>query len=107
MLQHALSQSLGYRWQFSGSRVLDEACLPFLAASDAAWYDAMVARWSANPLGMPWPEMDAAFVGSGGQLWRAASRAAADGRHRRGGGSAKAWSRRTSASPGLQYNSCE
>ena len=26
----------------------------------------MVARWSANPLGMLWPEMDAAFVTSGG-----------------------------------------
>jgi len=26
----------------------------------------MVARWSANPLGMLWPEMDAAFVASGG-----------------------------------------
>jgi hypothetical protein len=33
--------------------------VPFLAASDAAWYDAMVARWSANPLGMLWPETDA------------------------------------------------
>jgi hypothetical protein len=26
----------------------------------------MVARWSANPLGMLWPKMDAAFVSSGG-----------------------------------------
>ena len=26
----------------------------------------MVARWSANPLGMLWPEMDARFVTSGG-----------------------------------------
>jgi hypothetical protein len=26
----------------------------------------MVARWSANPLGMLWPEMNAAFVTSGG-----------------------------------------
>ena len=25
----------------------------------------MVARWSANPLAMLWPEMDAAFTGSG------------------------------------------
>jgi len=32
----------------------------------AAWDDAMVARWSANPLGMLWPEMDAAFATSGG-----------------------------------------
>ena len=35
-------------------------------AFGAAWDDAMVARWSANPLGMLWPEMDAAFVSSGG-----------------------------------------
>jgi hypothetical protein len=26
----------------------------------------MVVRWSANPLGMLWPEMDAAFATSGG-----------------------------------------
>ena len=26
----------------------------------------MVARWGANPLGMLWPEMDAAFLASGG-----------------------------------------
>jgi len=26
----------------------------------------MVERWSANPLGILWPEMDAAFVTSGG-----------------------------------------
>jgi hypothetical protein len=33
----------------------------------------MVARWSANPLGMLWPEMDAAFAApSGGN--RAAAR---------------------------------
>ena len=25
----------------------------------------MVARWSANPLGMLWPERDAAFVAGG------------------------------------------
>jgi hypothetical protein len=30
----------------------------------------MVARWSANPLGMLWPEVDAAFVTSGGKRWR-------------------------------------
>jgi hypothetical protein len=30
-----------------------------------AWDDAMSARWSANPLGMLWPEVDAAFVTSG------------------------------------------
>jgi hypothetical protein len=59
MLQRALGQFLGYRSQFSGCPVLDEACTPFLAASDAARDDAMVARWSANPLGMLWPVMSA------------------------------------------------
>ena len=53
-------------WQFSGSQVLDEAYVPFLGAFGAAWDDAMVARWSANPLGMLWPELDAALVTSGG-----------------------------------------
>jgi hypothetical protein len=32
----------------------------------AAWGDARVARWSANPLAMLWPEMDATVVTSGG-----------------------------------------
>jgi len=36
--------------------------VPFFGAFRAAWDDAMVARWSANPLGMLWPEMDATFV---------------------------------------------
>jgi hypothetical protein len=40
MLQQALSQSLGYRWQFSGCRVLDEARVSFLAEIDAAADDA-------------------------------------------------------------------
>jgi hypothetical protein len=40
--------------------------VPFFGAFGAAWDDGMVARWSANPLGMLWPEMDAAFVTSGG-----------------------------------------
>jgi hypothetical protein len=62
-------------WQFSGSQALDEVHVPFFGAFDAAWDDTMVARWSANPLGMLWPEMDAAFVTSGGgngarRLWR-------------------------------------
>jgi hypothetical protein len=35
-------------------------------AFGAAWDDAMVARWSANPLGMLWREMDAVFLASGG-----------------------------------------
>jgi len=36
--------------------------VPFFGAFGAAW--AMVARWSANPLGMLRPEMDAAFIAS-------------------------------------------
>jgi hypothetical protein len=40
--------------------------VPFFGAFGTAWDDAMVARWSANPLGMLWPERDAAFVTSGG-----------------------------------------
>jgi hypothetical protein len=39
--------------------------VPFFGAFGAAWDDAMVARWSANPLGMLSPER-AAFVTSGG-----------------------------------------
>ena len=46
-------------WQFTGSEGLDEAYLPSFGAFGAAWDDAMVARWSANPLGMLWPGMDA------------------------------------------------
>jgi hypothetical protein len=53
-------------WEFTGSEGLDEAYVPFFGAFGAAWDDAMVARWSANPLGMLWPEMDAAFMTSGG-----------------------------------------
>ena len=34
--------------------------MPFFGAFGAAWGDAIVARWSVNPLGM------AAFVASGG-----------------------------------------
>jgi hypothetical protein len=49
-------------WQFTGSEGLDEAYLPFFGAFGAAWDDAMVARWSVNPLGMLWREMDAALV---------------------------------------------
>ena len=42
-------------WQFSGGESLDEACVPFFGAFGAPWDDTMVARWSANPLGMLWP----------------------------------------------------
>jgi hypothetical protein len=53
-------------WQFTGGEALDEAYVPLFGAFGAAWDDGMVARWSANPLGMLWPEMDASFVGPGG-----------------------------------------
>jgi hypothetical protein len=46
--------------------VLDAARVSFSVAFGAAWDDAMVTRWSANPLAMLWPEMDAAFASSGG-----------------------------------------
>jgi hypothetical protein len=58
-----------FGYQFTGSEALDEAYVPFFGAFGVAWDDAMVARWSANPLGMLWPEMDAALLagdGSGG-----------------------------------------
>ena len=55
-----------FGYQFTGSEALDEAYVPFFGAFGVAWDDAMVARWSANPLGMLWPEMDAAFVTLGG-----------------------------------------
>jgi hypothetical protein len=45
--------------QFTGSEGLDEAYVPFFGAFGAAWDEAMVARWSANPFGMLWQEMDA------------------------------------------------
>jgi hypothetical protein len=41
--------------------------LRFFGAFGVACDDAMVARWSANPLRMLWPEMDAKFVTSGGE----------------------------------------
>jgi hypothetical protein len=36
----------------SGNQALDEAYVPFFDAFGVAWDDGMVARWSANPLGM-------------------------------------------------------
>ena len=55
-----------WRWQFFSSEALDEAYVPFFGAFGAAWDDAMVARWNANPVGMLWPERDAAFMSAGG-----------------------------------------
>jgi hypothetical protein len=40
--------------------------VPSFGALGTARDDAMVARWSANPLAMLWTEMDAAFASSGG-----------------------------------------
>ena len=44
-----------------------DGLVPFFGTLGAAWDDGMIARWSANPLGMLWPEMDAAFVTPGGE----------------------------------------
>ena len=54
-----------FGYQFTGSEALDEAYVPFFGAFGAAWDDAMVVRWSANPLGMLWPEREAVLVASG------------------------------------------
>ena len=40
--------------------------MPFFGAFGAAWDDALVARWSADPLGMLWPERGAVLATSGG-----------------------------------------
>ena len=66
-------------WQFTGIKVLDEVYVPFFGALGAAWDDAMVARWSVNPVGMLWPEMNAAFVTSGGGMGPAGHSAASEG----------------------------
>ena len=50
-------------WQFTAARCPNCAYVPFFGAFGTAWD--IVASWSANPLGMLWPEMDAAFVSSG------------------------------------------
>ena len=54
-----------FGYQFTGSEAMDEAYVPFFGAFGAAWGDAMVARWSANPLGMLWPEMGYRVRGGG------------------------------------------
>jgi hypothetical protein len=40
--------------------------VPYFGAFGAGWDEAMVARWSAKPLDMLWPKMDAAFATSDG-----------------------------------------
>jgi hypothetical protein len=49
------------RQQFSAAK-RSTSYVPFLGEFGGAWVDTMVARWRANPLGMLWPEMDAAVV---------------------------------------------
>jgi hypothetical protein len=58
--------------------------VPFFGAFGAAWDDAMVARWSANPLGMLWPEMDAGFVAAVGGNGGSPATARRSGSHYRG-----------------------
>jgi hypothetical protein len=57
--------------------------VPFFGAFGAAWDDAMVARWSADPLGMLWPERERDVCDVG---WRGPADycAAAGGHHRCG-----------------------
>ena len=73
-------------WQFYRYKLIDEVYVPFFGALGAAWDDAMVARWSVNPVGMLWPEMNAAFVTSGGGMGPAGHSAASGGHHRQAGG---------------------
>ena len=56
-----------WRWQFFSSEALDEAYVPFFGAFGAAWMTPWSPATSFNPLGMLWPEMDDAFVTSGGE----------------------------------------
>jgi hypothetical protein len=42
----------------TGAEVLDEPTCPFFGALGVAWDNGMVARWSANRLGMLWPEVE-------------------------------------------------
>ena len=59
---------------------LDEAYVPFFGAFGTARDDTIIARWSANPLAMLWPEMNAAFVTSGGGMGPAGGSAASGSR---------------------------
>ena len=58
-----------YEWAGScfGRVALDVAYVRFFGAFRAARDEGMVARWSANPVGMPWPNMDALFIASSGR----------------------------------------
>jgi hypothetical protein len=57
----AVTTTGSWGWQFFTIEVLDQAYVPFFGTFGAAWDDGTLARWSANPLGMLWPEMNAAF----------------------------------------------
>ncbi len=52
-------------WQYFTNQRLVGAYVPSFGAFGAAWNDAMVARWSAAPLTMLWPESDAAIAADG------------------------------------------
>jgi len=52
---------------------------PLFGAYGAAWNERTVVPWSSNPLGMLWPEMDAALVTSGDIRRRSAGCGAAGG----------------------------
>ena len=61
--QHLLAKQVG---GVAPGNVLLMRFTRHFGAFGATWDDAMVTRWSANPLGMLWPAMDAAFMMTGG-----------------------------------------
>ena len=106
-----------FGYQFTGSEALDEAYVPFFGAFGAAWDDAMVARWSANPARHA-VAGDGCGVRGGGRWWRGpAGRGAAAGGHHRcwlggicGGESIRRVARRyvhDAGDPGLQLLSLD
>lgn len=54
-----------FGWQFLTSQTLKQVDVPFFGAFGAAWDDDLVARWSAEPLGML--ERETRFTMSGGE----------------------------------------
>lgn len=61
-------------WQFLTTQTLRQADVPFFGAFGAAWDDGMVARWSAEPLGMLGAEREGPFAASSGGPPAAAQR---------------------------------
>jgi hypothetical protein len=58
-----------FGYQFTGAEALDEGpTCRSSAPSVTAWDHAMVARGSAHPVGILWPEMDTALVAAGVDL---------------------------------------